>query len=469
MYKYGSFNKGEYMNTVLSKSSYLHNLKRKDGTYIYYHSLFGNARLMDRNSKKILDFFDGGNTIENLIEELDIQKEELEIVNDILKDFTDSYFLVKEGVNERSILKQHNDDFVEEIIKDFPFEFIGFSVTDKCNFACEYCIAGANVTKNEYSFFGKDNLKLYITKFAEELIDNDKTKMGIGFTGGEPLLYWKEIESIIEKIFEEFSSKLDIKIYINTNASLITNDIASAFCKYNVKPYTSLDGISDWNNKVRVYKGGKNTFDDILKGINILRNHNVSCNSFYLTLTKGNFNFNVKELMEFAKNNEFNSITIEPDLINVLDLDIDKICDKLMECYEMGIQNNIEIEGFWKRPFNNMVDFSHSTNGFCRALDSRSIVINKEGYISPCGYSKLKIAKIGKYKNLVKDERYITFIKNNLRGNIKECKDCRIEGTCKGGCLISREQNQKDNVVFDYRCKIYLIMTDKLLKEAKFE
>lgn len=186
-------------------------------------------------------------------------------------------------------------------------------------------------------------------------------------------------------------------------------------------------------------------------------------------MTKDNFDFNINELIKFAKDNRFESITIEPDLVNVLELDAVAICNRLIECYRYGKQNQIDVIGFWKRPYNNMVDFSESTNGFCRALDSKSIVVDKNGYISPCGYSHLKISKFENFNDIIKDDRYKDFIKNNLRGNIDKCKGCKIEGVCKGGCLISREISQDNEEVFNYRCNIYLKMTELLLKESNYE
>lgn len=115
-----------------------------------------------------------------------------------------------------------------------------------------------------------------------------------------------------------------------------------------------------------------------------------------------------------------------------------------------------------------MRSFDPLKNGFCRALDSKSIVIDKEGYVSPCGYSKLRISKLSSYQDLVNNEEYVAFIRNNLRGNIEKCRGCKIEGVCKGGCLISREVNQENDRVFKYRCEIYIKMTELLLKEAKY-
>lgn len=218
---------------------------------------------------------------------------------------------------------------------------------------------------------------------------------------------------------------------------------------------------------VRRYKGDRNSFQDVMRGVRILRQYGIVCNSFYLTLTKKNFEFDVDELLDFCKTNGFNAITIEPDLIDVVDIDIEILCGKILECYYKGKHMNIDVNGFWKRPFNNMLNYEDSTKGFCRALDFRSIVIDKDGYLSPCGYSNAKITKVERYIDLVQNDEYRDYIYRNLKGNIHECVGCEIEGLCKGGCLISRE-NAKSDKVFEYRCEIYKRITKQLLLGADF-
>lgn len=156
-------------------------------------------------------------------------------------------------------------------------------------------------------------------------------------------------------------------------------------------------------------------------------------------------------------------------MVNVLGIDETEICKKLFDIYNLGKLNHINIVGFWKRPFDNIADYADSSNGFCRALDFKSILVDKDGYTSPCGYSRLKISKIETYKDVITDSKYIDFIKNNLRGNIDKCKGCKIEGVCKGGCLISREVSQDEEEIFKYMCSIYLQMTELLLKNAEYE
>lgn len=433
---------------------------------ILYNSLFGNVRVVDENSEILLNYFNNPHTLEDFLEYAEILEDQKNIVREIINDFIIAKFLLYDGSDERRIVEQDNNIFIKSLNGTFPFEFIGFNVTKKCNFACEYCIAGANKIQKTETEFDENKLIKYISKFADELIKYDKKTLNIGITGGEPLTYWEKLKYVMEEIYRKYREILDIEISINTNLSLMTDEIAHFFYKYNFKPFTSLDGVAEWNNKVRVYKNGKETFNDIINGISLIRSKGISCNSFYLTLTKKNFDFDIEQLINFAKKYGFTSITIEPDLINTLGISIDNICKKLIMCYIIGRKNGIDIMGFWRRPFDNMVDYESSRKGFCRALDFKSIVVDREGFISPCGYSRIKLSKLANFVNLVKNEQYIEFVKSNLRGNIEQCKGCEIEGVCKGGCMISREDNNSN--VFEYRCKLYKNMTKLLLQNAEF-
>lgn len=454
------------MEGKLKKSRYLHRLANKNGI-VYYHSLFGNARLLDSSSEILLEHFDGNNTLEEIYSELRVCEDETEIVNEIVEDFISTNYIVDILQDERKKIKEDNEKYMMGIDVDFPFEFIGFSITKKCNFSCKYCIAGSNVADFESLDFDRDKMVFYISKFADELIFFKKEKLSIGFTGGEPLIFWKDLKYVLDKIYERYSNKLVIDISINTNLSLMTPEIAKYFKLRDIHPFTSLDGTQEWNNKVRTYKNGRGTFNDIIRGINYLKDQGIICKSFYLTLTENNFDFEEDKLLQFADEHGFESITIEPDLIEVLNLDVDLICSKLFSVYQKAQKYNIDINGFWKRPYNNLFSYEESRSGFCRALDFKSIVVDRDGFLSPCGYSKIKLSKIENFYDLKYNEQYVSFIKSNLRGNILQCKDCQIEGVCKGGCLISREDTEKKNV-FDYRCLLYKKMTHLLLEHSDF-
>ena len=111
-------------------------------------------------------------------------------------------------------LKHFGDDEVVSIL-DIPIE-VKIEVESKCNFDCIFCFNKVSFAKNKRLI---NNLK---KQEIENIIDQS-VAMGIGtvrFTGGEPLLQ--------KDIFELFSyaKKLGLYVKLNTNGSLINEEVA---------------------------------------------------------------------------------------------------------------------------------------------------------------------------------------------------------------------------------------------------
>ena len=137
-------------------------------------------------------------------------------------------------------------------------------VTESCNFACTYC----------YGAYGekKGVMTLDTAKHAVDLA----FKLGIKdivFFGGEPLLNFeliKEVTSYIESMHER-----DVKLRITTNGSLITEEIAQFFAVHNFEVSVSMDGDENSHNITRVLNGGGNTYQQVKRGIEILKSYNL--------------------------------------------------------------------------------------------------------------------------------------------------------------------------------------------------
>lgn len=139
-------------------------------------------------------------------------------------------------------------------------------ISHLCNGRCKYCLVfGNNVEKFEV---------LDIKEFWKELSNKDwfKNLKSIFIIGGEPLLYFEEISFIIDN----FKGRISF----STNGTLLTEEMAKKFSKSNVSVYISLDGPTFEDNINRVYADGKYMYPDIIKGINLLKEYNVSFGIF---------------------------------------------------------------------------------------------------------------------------------------------------------------------------------------------
>ncbi|MDY4921180.1 MAG: radical SAM protein [Phascolarctobacterium sp.] len=139
------------------------------------------------------------------------------------------------------------------------------SLTGKCNFACRYCYAAEH---------DKSKMSTEIALAAVDLAAASGEKFVIQFSGGEPLLNYTALQKVVEHVEEH---KLPAVLQLQTNGSLITDEIAQFLFRHKVAIGVSLDGRPNVNDKLRLKKNGYGATGAILKGIEVLRRNNVAC------------------------------------------------------------------------------------------------------------------------------------------------------------------------------------------------
>lgn len=135
------------------------------------------------------------------------------------------------------------------------------SVTDRCNFRCEYCMP-RDVFGRDHRFLSKDRLLSYaeIERLVRVFIRLGVRKVRL--TGGEPLLR-HDLEELVSKLSR--LTPLD-DLAITTNASLLTESRARSLRQAGIhRVNISLDALDK-----RVYRNINridSPLDDILRGI----------------------------------------------------------------------------------------------------------------------------------------------------------------------------------------------------------
>ncbi len=119
-----------------------------------------------------------------------------------------------------------------------PLQDLRISVTDRCNFRCNYCMPKEIFDRN-YAFLQREQLLSFeeITRVAKAFINLGVRK--IRLTGGEPLLR-KNIERLIEMLAE-----LGAEIALTTNGSFPTHRVSSLKNAGLNRMTISLDSLDD--------------------------------------------------------------------------------------------------------------------------------------------------------------------------------------------------------------------------------
>ena len=167
-----------------------------------------------------------------------------------------------------------------------------------CNLNCDYCYY-----IDKQRFYGRKQMMsetLLETYIKEYILTNEIPEVTFVWHGGEPLMaglnfYKKAIE--FQKKYNTESKK--IVNTLQTNGTLINEEWCKFFKKNNFLIGVSIDGPEDIHNAYRKNKIGINSFERVMRGINLLKRYNVDFNT--LTVVNNLSEGRGAEIYQFLK------------------------------------------------------------------------------------------------------------------------------------------------------------------------
>lgn len=343
-------------------------------------------------------------------------------------------FTTKEQVNNKV------DEFISQLdskitIPKPVLSNIKVIVSTACNFRCEYCL----VYKN------RKNIKpqLMDTDMADKIIEfyNEKIKDGvIVFTGGEPLTNWK--------IVNYFLDNVKAKFIIQTNGSLITEEIAKKFKEKNVLIILSMDGDDEQKNSMRKLVNGKEAYEDIIKGYKIAKKEGCSVG---VSVVAGDHN--VEELFDMTQKlrDNLNVASFGYNIphytkYNDSNVDIEKYTEEIIKIFYYAKERGIYIDQIARKLKPLLFETFRIMD--CTA-GGEQILFYPDGLTTNCvNYPpKNKSYATDRWEKRVPIHR-------------KYCENCPAIGICGGGCLFDGIKRYKEGL--DLRNCYF---TKKLLEE----
>lgn len=449
---------------ILVKSSFTQVVKNNK-KIVVWHSLFGRPKVISKNMLKILEIFSKPKGIREFYEKYELNAEGKRSVKEMIRD----HFLNPVGFNERDLLAKRKREICEFVMSGSQIDYLELIVSEKCNFSCSYCIHFNNLDilkRSNKGMMSFEIAKRAIDYYLLILRSHNKRLVKINFGGGEPLLNWGVVEKSILYCLNYSCNEFDFKFSINTNASLIDNNIAEKLKVYGVRIASSLDGLRVGNDKVRITNMGDGTFNLITRGFDILKAQGYPIEGIAVTINDKNFSDLDEKLVDWAIGHNMFDIRIDIDVIGLVRLGVDEIINKLSNIREYGAKRGVEIYGFWSRPNENLNDsILDKHTAFCGAVRGNSLCVSSSADVYGCGYSNVKIGNI--FENpevLYLSKAYNEFVVNRMVGSMEECFGCMIEGQCMGGCNITREFTKSNGGSSITRmCELYRGMTQKLI------
>lgn len=308
-----------------------------------------------------------------------------------------------------------------------------------CNFACPYCYE-SNLPTKSMSEEVQSQLITFINSHK-----NRVSSMSVNWHGGEPLIAFETMKSILKKIEE--SSLVPLKAQrMVTNGYLLTKEKIDFFKTHKLNyAQITVDGKRDVHNKTRVHKQGYPTYDTILENIDLLSSELPDC-LIGIRVNIQNDNKNeypdiYNELKERWKDKK-NCAIYPAIVINQGSCSVSCLTAREQAQFYVDLYKN---HGFY-------VDFMPNVQGgSCDGIYENSYIIAPNGDLFKCWADVgIEERKVG---DLVHGVTNWEFVSGYMLGSDKfvdaKCLKCKIFPICAGGCNRFRIENKYKGIPYD--------------------
>jgi uncharacterized protein len=148
-----------------------------------------------------------------------------------------------------------------------------------CNLNCSYCyyLEKENLYRTSKNFRMSDEV---LESFIKQFIEAHEVPL-VTFTwqGGEPTLLGLEYFEKVIALQKKYQGNKKIDNAFQTNGTRLTEDWCRFFSRNNFLVGISIDGPAPVHDRYRKNKAGKPTFDEVMKGIKLLKRFRVEFNT----------------------------------------------------------------------------------------------------------------------------------------------------------------------------------------------
>lgn len=341
-------------------------------------------------------------------------------------------------------------------LKMDKLERLVINISNECNMCCKYCYANNGNYQSESRLMSVDTLRrtldvMYGLYPEIELIQ---------LFGGEPMLnteVLKEACLYIEK------HKKSSEIGMVSNGTIVTDELIELIQNYNFHITISID-TEQIHDKLRMFKGGRGSFDIIRKNIDRLRRETKEPYMLEVTYTKLHEDHGIKindvirELNQTFPGIPVHMVCVSSNdpkyRINDSTAFVTSVVEEFENITSLDMIKSSAVDRYLA-PFKRQSLCHH----FCHA-GYDSISISSEGDIYPCS------AFIDKEEfyiaNIYDKEEELSGILNQMRRSYYDikrneegkCKDCFAKTLCSGCLHVNYTDTGDANFASERFCKI---------------
>jgi uncharacterized protein len=159
------------------------------------------------------------------------------------------------------------------------FHVISKPVGPICNLDCHYCF----YLEKENLYPGNERWRMspeVLERYIEQYIAAQQSpRVSFTWQGGEPTLLGLEFFEQVVALQEKHVQGKQIENSLQTNAVLIDDRWAEFLAQHKFLVGVSIDGPRELHDAHRKYKGGRGSFDDVVRGIEALQRSRAEFNT----------------------------------------------------------------------------------------------------------------------------------------------------------------------------------------------
>jgi len=335
-----------------------------------------------------------------------------------------------------------------------PFSLLIKPACGDCNLRCDYCFY-----LNRCSLYPETASHRMTDTVLEQLVKSflatEQAQYSFAFQGGEPTLmgldFFKHVVALQKKYGRAGQS---VANSVQTNGTLITEDLARHFAEYRFLAGVSLDGPAGIHNVYRKYADGRGTHADVMKGLGNLVRHKAEFN--VLTLVHRANVGKAAEVYGYHCDNGF----LFQQYIECVEFDGN---GKLMPFSVSGAEWGEFLCGLydaWIKGDTRRVSIRLFDSILLKLVDGISsccpmgndcrqyFVVEHNGDIYPCDFfvqPELKLGNIMKdsWQSFLGSNKYVEFGRKKSMLN-EECGKCEYLSLCAGDCPKHRYSKALD-------------------------
>ena len=321
---------------------------------------------------------------------------------------------------------------------------VGISVTETCQLRCEYCSfssgSGRTLSMSDIKAFVDYT---YNSAALHELINSDNTGVRFLIAGGsEATNQWHIFSECVNYIrIKSHETGIKCKLEITTNGC--NNPDKTQFIIDNFDTITvSFDGLPAFQNSNRHFADGSSSFDIVNNTLTILNDSGTNFKILCVIRPEDFESMRDIVLFVFSRYPNVRSLTLRPVMSRGRAVD-NNLNVSLFDYHFADAFFAMQKSLAFPRKVNCDILLDNNPDSFCGALFGKHPWLRPDGSIVTCQDARDRSTVIGQVKDGI-----VTLFRNvkdlyakQTHINLGECRSCELFCHCRGGCPMSRDND----------------------------